>query len=462
MSKSPPLHLGWQLDVSGVTPPGVPVNLKSSGLKSHTAIIAQSGSGKSFMLGRLLEEIASKTRARIVVLDPNSDFIKFSEIEETAWTESYLQPWFEAKDTLSKFQKRWSTVGFSILTNRDQSSLGLTNSRAEIAPVSISWGKLTTSQMASYLGFSMRAHPAEMYALHQVYNLAKSVWKKEHGDTSFSLERFWQCAAALWVKTLASEEITTLEHPEWPLDEIRLREGEISPNAALSLYANSTDLLGFEIWDRAESEQSLTSYVQRLNDRTSNKRVLTIDLASLDMPEERLATAHAILNSLWDVARGNWLEAIKRPSKEDNRFPIFIVIDEAHNLAPMDPVTVTAQAVNNILVRIATEGRKYGLALILVTQRPNRLHPGVLSQCDNLCLLKMNNRLDLDLVEHGFGFLPEGAAKRALEFKVGDVLFSGNLVERPVYSHAAPRRTVEGGRNLEDEFWLQDPLKKPA
>jgi ABC-type oligopeptide transport system ATPase subunit len=457
MAKSPALHLGWQLDVTGVTPPGVPVNLKASGLKSHTAVIAQSGSGKSFMLGRLLEEVASKTQARIIILDPNSDFIKFSEVEETAWTKTYLQPWFGAEDTLIEFQKRWSAVGFSILTNREPGSIGLTHPQAEVTPISIPWGSLPIPEMARYLGFSMNTHPEQIYALHQVYQFAERDWKATHGNTDFSFKRFYECVAALWANALALGEGVNIPS-EWPVEEFKLHEREVSLSAALSLYANSTEIGGFGIWDRADTEKSLLSYVQRLSDAASNKRLLSIDLASLDLAEERLSVAYATLNALWDMARQMWLEAIKRPSSEDSRPPFFIVIDEAHNLAPAEPTTMLARSVSDILVRIATEGRKYGLSLILVTQRPNRLHPGVLSQCDNLCLLKMNNRLDLKLVEEGFGFLPEGWSKRALEFKVGDVLFSGSLVERPVYAHAAPRRTAEGGRNLEDAFWLQDPL----
>lgn len=67
----------------------------------------------------------------------------------------------------------------------------------------------------------------------------------------------------------------------------------------------------------------------------------------------------------------------------------------------------------------------------------------------------MNNRIDLEVVEALFGFVPTGMAKRALDFKVGDALLSGNFIERSSYTHVAPRRTAEGGRNLRD-FWLQD------
>jgi len=70
----------------------------------------------------------------------------------------------------------------------------------------------------------------------------------------------------------------------------------------------------------------------------------------------------------------------------------------------------------------------------------------------------MNNRLDLDLVESSFGFIPQGWAQRARDFSVGDAMLAGNFVDRPVYIHAASRRTAQGRRNLQDTFWLQDPV----
>ena len=46
----------------------------------------------------------------------------------------------------------------------------------------------------------------------------------------------------------------------------------------------------------------------------------------------------------------------------------------------------------DLVVRIAGEGRKYGLYLLMVTQRPEKLEPNALTQCDNLMLLRLNGR----------------------------------------------------------------------
>src|SRR5437763_2796392 len=53
----------------------------SKTIAAHTAIIAQSGSGKSFFLGRLVEELVLQTHSRCVVLDPNADFRRLNEVE---------------------------------------------------------------------------------------------------------------------------------------------------------------------------------------------------------------------------------------------------------------------------------------------------------------------------------------------------------------------------------------------
>ena len=74
------------------------------------------------------------------------------------------------------------------------------------------------------------------------------------------------------------------------------------------------------------------------------------------------------------------------------RQPCLIVIDEAHNVCPRQPAdTVTALATNYASL-IAAEGRKFGLYLLTSTQRPQKVHDEVLSQCDNLLLMRMNLR----------------------------------------------------------------------
>src|SRR3546814_12925530 len=66
----------------------------------------------------------------------------------------------------------------------------------------------------------------------------------------------------------------------------------------------------------------------------------------------------------------------------------------------------SVQSVLKILVRIAKEGRKYGLSLGLITQRPSDLAEGVLSQCCTIIAMRLNNDRDQQFVRAA---MPEGA-----------------------------------------------------
>jgi hypothetical protein len=85
--------------------------------------------------------------------------------------------------------------------------------------------------------------------------------------------------------------------------------------------------------------------------------------------------------------------------------PVLLVCEEAHRYIPADK-TGGGQAVRKILERIAKEGRKYGVALGLITQRPSDLAEGVLSQCGTIIAMRLNNERDQAFVKSA---MPEGA-----------------------------------------------------
>ena len=58
----------------------MPLELDAGGFDRHTFICGQSGSGKTYSLGVMLEQLLLETRLRIVVLDPNSDYVRMGEV----------------------------------------------------------------------------------------------------------------------------------------------------------------------------------------------------------------------------------------------------------------------------------------------------------------------------------------------------------------------------------------------
>ncbi|WP_294233577.1 DUF87 domain-containing protein [uncultured Sphingomonas sp.] len=86
-----------------------------------------------------------------------------------------------------------------------------------------------------------------------------------------------------------------------------------------------------------------------------------------------------------------------------DRRPVLMVCEEAHRYIPAK--AEQDSAVGRILSRIAKEGRKYGVSLGLVTQRPSDLAEGVLSQCGTIIAMRLNNERDQAMVRSA---MPEG------------------------------------------------------
>jgi DNA helicase HerA-like ATPase len=91
-------------------------------------------------------------------------------------------------------------------------------------------------------------------------------------------------------------------------------------------------------------------------------------------------------------------------SRSERQRPILLVCEEAHHYVPSERKSHEL-ASRKILERIAKEGRKYGVALALVTQRPSDLAEGALSQCGTILAMRLNNERDQACVRNA---MPEG------------------------------------------------------
>ena len=92
-------------------------------------------------------------------------------------------------------------------------------------------------------------------------------------------------------------------------------------------------------------------------------------------------------------------------TKREESVPIMLVCEEAHRYIPRD-VNAGFEPTRKAISRIAKEGRKYGVSLCLVSQRPSELSETILSQCNTLFALRMSNDKDQEFVRRA---LPESA-----------------------------------------------------
>jgi hypothetical protein len=128
---------------------------------------------------------------------------------------------------------------------------------------------------------------------------------------------------------------------------------------------------------------------------TRGKPISIIDVSGV--PSDITSTVVAVLSRLiFDFAI--W-------SRDEKTRPILLVCEEAHRYVPNER-NVDGSSVGKILSRIAKEGRKYGISLGLVTQRPSDLAEGVLSQCGTIIAMRLNNDRDQAFVKAA---MPEGS-----------------------------------------------------
>lgn len=125
------------------------------------------------------------------------------------------------------------------------------------------------------------------------------------------------------------------------------------------------------------------------------KPISIIDVSGV--PSDITSTVVAVLSRLvFDFAI--W-------GREENTRPILLVCEEAHRYVPSEKNS-DGSSVGSILSRIAKEGRKYGISLGLITQRPSDLAEGVLSQCGTIISMRLNNDRDQAFVRSA---MPEGS-----------------------------------------------------
>jgi DNA helicase HerA-like ATPase len=141
---------------------------------------------------------------------------------------------------------------------------------------------------------------------------------------------------------------------------------------------------------------TMTDFIGKVFRMPSNgKPISIIDVSGV--PSDITSTVVAVLSRLvFDFAI--W-------GREEKTRPILLVCEEAHRCVPNEK-NADGSSVGKILSRIAKEGRKYGISLGLITQRPSDLAEGVLSQCGTIISMRLNNDRDQAFVRSA---MPEGS-----------------------------------------------------
>lgn len=137
-----------------------------------------------------------------------------------------------------------------------------------------------------------------------------------------------------------------------------------------------------------------------------------------------------VLELMTSVVSRMIFEYRKRKQGDDRRKqPIHLVLDEAHRYIKKDAEYILKE---NIFERIAREGRKFSLYLLISSQRPSELSSTVLSQCGNYIIHRIQNDLDMKYIYSVLPYYSEDYTTKIKQSIPGEALIFGNCVPMPL------------------------------
>ncbi|MDZ4741529.1 MAG: DUF87 domain-containing protein [Alphaproteobacteria bacterium] len=194
-------------------------------------------------------------------------------------------------------------------------------------------------------------------------------------------------------------------------------------------------------------QDKLTEIIGRIFRVPTNGRPVTIlDLSAV--PSEILNVVISVICRLaFDL--GVWSKG---------HLPLTLICEEAHRYAPLDR-TLGFEPTRQSIARIAKEGRKYGISLGVITQRPSELDPTLLSQCSTIFAYRLSNDADQQAVRARSA----DCAARLLDFLSslgdGEAIAIGQGVSMPMrirLSRLEPSQLPAGAGTFFSEMWGKD------
>jgi uncharacterized protein len=320
-------------------------------LGKHFTIVGTTGSGKSCSVALLLQRVLeSNQKAHVVLLDPHGEYAAaFGEQAEVLTPSNIEIPYW------------------------------LLNSE-ELAEV-ITGGRRDSEFVAEGLTILQELVPLAR----------KSFFKSSNPnvpDTFITVDTPIPFSARELIR-LIDEQMGKLDKAQ-PVGPYRWLRGRID-----SLRADSRYAFMFGGIAMRDNMAEIISRIFRVP--VNGKPITTVDLSGV--PSEVLNVVVSVLTrmtfdfALW--SRGS--------------VPILLVCEEAHRYAPAD-TNAGFEPTKDALARIAKEGRKYGVSLAIVTQRPSEIDPTILSQCNSLIAFRVTSIKDQDIIrgivtDNAFGLL---------------------------------------------------------
>jgi len=162
-------------------------------------------------------------------------------------------------------------------------------------------------------------------------------------------------------------------------------------------------------------------------------RAVVVDLSGATDFEMDVAT-HLIVDEVFNARVNGELD-----------YPVFLFVEEAHRVIPAKRSTLSSSSI----VRVAREGRKFGVFLTIISQRPSSVDPDVLSMCQSMIVMKTVNPSDQRAIRNAAEKMSEDLLSDLPGLNVGEAVIVGEIVKAPALVRISGRRSAEGGSDID-------------
>ncbi|MHA1344214.1 MAG: ATP-binding protein [Promethearchaeota archaeon] len=392
----------WYGNLYGYDNVKVPLNIEN--VPMHLAIFGVTGSGKSFDTGVYLEKMSDiffdetyKLAYPTLIIDANGDYLDYID---------YFQE--HSKLGAVSWIKRFviSTIKNSIIRESNISQNFIDNLAIDLDLIPLR--RLAEMIIVYYKG-TLKGADLQINGLERFLESEKD----KFGSIS---EIFINKDKLKNLKSLLEAAPQKIIHSGT----------KAAVSRALDKFANIEEQ--FNLFS-ANSELKDIKFIDRL---TNYGGILILDLSANGCPGVPLEIKQLIVTYVASLLFKRFSE-YKTDFRSNQKFLNFIV-EEAQNFCPSSSYPVGTSLAKDIFSLIATQGRKFGLSLTMITQRPSFVDKIVLSMCNTFIIHRISPE-DVKFVKAVTGGLPESLSKKLTLLPKGEFILTGqmNLLQSPLY-----------------------------
>lgn len=438
----------------------------------HAAVLGNTGSGKSCTVASILQSLFSKPKERkargatFILLDVNgeySDALKEGDLREGISTKTLTLDGSAGEDKFTLPHWFLTQEEWELLLNASEkaqkpalrSALGLTELLADSENDDIEKQKVKQHIISMCILGIFQSSEGAITTLRKTRSLLS---KYPTGDLNMntlsdsfpdykygSFNKDQEEKFLNKIRTFLSENMELPNYQNSPFEFARLEEcldyailyEEAHGNKQIRDYCSSLitrlnslnnredfNFLKLEGGDLNVSEAQKLVTLLGLDNCAQKKQDQIIILDMNSVGDEVVELVSAVLSRMiFDLLR-------KQKNEYRNKFPVHLVLEEAHRYVAQKPSNHPIDA-TQIFEKIAKEGRKYGMFLMVASQRPSELSKTVLSQCANFIVHRIQNPDDLEHIRKMTPFVSRNVLDRLTSLPKQSALIFGNAVTIP-------------------------------